>query len=118
MIAALSSIANSITNFFTGIWNWTSTGIHDAIVYGYAAYIEHYTLATIKFKLYIINFAWDIAKQILIDLQFNQKMIEFFSFIPDYIQVNLMALRIPEGITLIATALVTKYVLRFIPGGH
>ena len=118
MIAALQSLYNTISTFFGSVWGWLDTGLHDAAVWAYASSIEYYTLASLKFKLRIINFAWDVAKQILIDLNFSATFNEYYSLIPDYIQVNLSALRIPQGITLIVTALVTKYVLRFIPGGR
>lgn len=119
MIAALQSIYNSVVNFFTAIWNWlTNGGIYDVIVWAYAQWIEYYTLASLKFKLFALNLGWDVAKTFIIDMQLSQKLAAFFALLPSDVAVNVTALRIPEGIGLILTAYITRYVLRFIPGGH
>jgi hypothetical protein len=118
MITALQSLYTSVVNFFTSAWNWLTTGIYDVLIWSYTQFIEYYTLAGLKFKLFALTFGWDIAKSIIIDMQLSQKLQAFFSVLPPDVSVNVTALRIPEGIGLILTAYITRYVLRFIPGGN
>lgn len=118
MIAAIQLVFNSVYNFFTGIWQYLGNGLYNSIVWAYTQWIEFYTLASLKAQLIALTFAWDIAQSILVDLQISQKLQSFFSLLPSDVAVNVAALRIPEGIGLILTAYVTRYVLRFIPGGR
>lgn len=118
MISGLQLIFTSIYNFFAGIWNYVTVGLYDSIVWAYTQWIEFYTVASLKFQLHALELAWDIARTILYNLQISQKLQSFFSLLPSDVAVNVGALRIPEGIGLILTAYVTRYVLRFIPGGR
>ena len=117
MIAALQSLYTSVVNFFSAVWNWITSGLYDSIVWAYTQWIEYYTLASLKFKLFALNLGWDVAKTFIIDMQLSQKLSAFFALLPSDVAVNVTALRIPEGIGLILTAYITRYVLRFIPGG-
>lgn len=118
MIAALQSIFTSIINFFQWIWTFITSGIYDLIVWGLRGFVEFYTLSALKFQLFALNLGWDVAKAILVDMQFNARLQGFFDALPSAVSVNLTALRIPEGIALILTAYITRYVIRFIPGGR
>lgn len=117
MITALQAIFTSIYNFFVSIWFWITEGVYDLAVWVLRAGIEFYTLSMLRMKLFALNMGWDVAKSIIIDMQLSQRLQGFWDLLPVDVAVNLSALRIPEGIGLILTAYVTRYVLRFIPGG-
>lgn len=118
MIAAIQAIFTSIVNFFNTIWNFLSNGIYDLLVWVFRSFIEFYTLATLKIQLFALTLGWDVAKGIIVDMQLSSRLQGFFDALPSSVSVNLLALRIPECISIILTAYITRYVIRFIPGSR
>lgn len=118
MIEAIQRLFDSFIAFFQGIWDWLTDGLYDFAVWVFRGYVEFATLGALKFKLFVLTFAWDVAKAILVDLEVSTRLQALYDLLPPSVAVNITAMRIPEGVGLILTAYVTRYVLRFIPGGR
>ena len=78
-----------------------------------AWFIIKSTTAYIEFKIWAISFSWDVAKEILISYDFSGFISRTLNLLPPQIQGPVRFLGIPEGITLLSQAAVTKYCLRF-----
>jgi hypothetical protein len=115
MIDLLKKLFDSVSNFFTALWDWLWDGLYDLIVWAFAGLVEYLTLASIEFAIWAVGFAWDVAKQILQDLNFSSYLASAWSALPPEASGILTLLKIPEVLTILASAVVTKYVLRFIP---
>jgi hypothetical protein len=115
MIDAIKKLLDSVTNFFTALWDWLWDGLYDFAVWAFAGLVEYLTLASIEFAIWAVGFAWDVAKQILQDLNFSAYLASAWGALPGNVAGLLTICRVPEVLTILASAVVTKYVLRFIP---
>jgi len=111
----LSGIFNSLFAFFNALWSYLTDNIYDFVVWIFRGFVEYSTLESLKFALVAVNFSWDVAKAILQDLQFAALLTNAFTALPGEVQGLLNICRVPDAISLLVTAMVTKYVLRFIP---
>jgi hypothetical protein len=112
---ALVEFTKSIVNFFKDIWSFITDYIYQIFVWVFAGIVETLTLWSLKFAEISINFAWGVAKQILVDAGLATKVSDAWSYLPQDVAYVLTACQIPTCITIISTAFVSKFVLRFIP---
>lgn len=108
-------IFNSVINFFGLFWDFVTKGIYDLLVWLVKGFIEYFTLESLSFLVWAVRFAWDIAKGILQDLGYFAALSSAMAGIDPEILGLISVLRIPDALTIIVSAAVTKYVLRFIP---
>lgn len=71
------------------------------------------TTAYIEFKIWSITFMWDVAKEVLISYDFAGFISRTLNSMPPQIQGPVRFLGIPEGITMLTQAAVTKYCMKF-----
>ncbi len=103
-----------IVDGFNAILEFISQGFYDIIKAFLARLVVWLTISTIEFKTWALQFAWDIAKQVLIDLNFSTLVQNAFSALDSQIVAVLTFFRIPEVINIIASSAVTKYILRMV----
>lgn len=112
---ALVEFTKSIVNFFKDIWHFISDKIYDVFVWFFAGLVETATLASLKFALFASDFAWDVAKQILVDADLAGFLTTAWGYLPNDVRYILTACQIPTCVSIIVTAFVSKFVMRFIP---
>lgn len=78
--------------------------------------IEKVTIFYLKWSLSAMSFAWDVAQQILIDLNISQMLSSIWNNFNSEILDLLLWLKIPDFINTVLTAYVTRFVMHFIPG--
>lgn len=91
------------------------TVLHDFFVWVFSGLVENLTLAYLAFADWAVGFAWDVAKQIIEDLDVNSKIVEAWEVLPDNVTSVLKLLHFTEFLDIIMSSYVTRYVLRFIP---
>jgi len=116
MIEAIQRVYDAVLTFFQGIWDWITTGIYDFGVWAFAKLVEYLVWKSLEFKLWALDFGWDAAKVMLADLDFSNRMQSAFDLLPASSVAILNALGVPQCITLVVTAALTRFLLRFIPG--
>ncbi|MDD2770360.1 MAG: DUF2523 family protein [Methylococcus sp.] len=116
MIEALQRLYDALLAWFNASWDWLNNGLYDFAQWAFAQYVEWYSIQLLKFKIAAVVFAWGAAKKILADLDLSAKLDLAFGLLPGPALNVLEALDIPQCLMLILTAVVTKFVLRFIPG--
>lgn len=103
---ALNYIAGLFSSFFSG-----------QLLKDFAGYVfQRLTVWYIEAKIEAIQFAWGIAKGILNDLSISQRITDALTALPQDFRNVMNFLRVPEAITNLLTAYVTRFVLRFMPG--
>ncbi len=113
-IASVNQFFTKVIDFFNQSLDFIYTGIYDFLTEWTAYFIIKATIASIDFKLFMIRFAWDTAKQILQQLNISNAINNAFSSLDSNVVMVLSFLHVPETINLILMALVTKFVLRFL----
>jgi hypothetical protein len=97
------------------ILQWLYEGIYQFFVETFAYFVEVATLGMIKFAITTTNFAWDVAKEIIIDIGVTDALNSAWSTLPGDTASTLSFFAIPDVINILLAALVTRWVLTFIP---
>jgi len=95
--------------------NWLQVTIYDYTVQSFAYMVEAATLASIKFMIWAIGFAWEVAEQIIVDLGVTDALNSAWSTIPGDTVSVLTFFQIPQMVSILVTAFITAYVMKFIP---
>ncbi|MFQ2651242.1 DUF2523 family protein [Aeromonas caviae] len=65
----------------------------------------------VEFKLFMLVFSWDVAREILINLQFSDLISTSFNNLPDSVRDILLYLHFDKGLSIITQAFVTRFLL-------
>ncbi|ELV7509732.1 DUF2523 family protein [Aeromonas veronii] len=68
-------------------------------------------IAWVEFKLFLLTFTWDVAKEILVNLHFSELISASFNSLPDTMRSLLLYLHIDKGLAIITQAFVTRFLL-------
>lgn len=115
MIGFLSSILDSISHFFDWLTAWFTHGLYDFAVWAFSGFVKYVTLSALTFALWALPFAYDTARQIMTDLNINTYLQNAWSGLDSDYLAYATLLQIPASINLMVSAMITRYVLRFIP---
>jgi len=102
-----------VIDFFNHIIDWLNQGIYDFVTQLFAQYVMWATIQQIKFKLWAIDFAWDVAQNILSTLNITNELNAAFGSLDADVVAVLNFFSIPHAISIMLSAAVTKFVLRF-----
>lgn len=81
----------------------------------FAHFVEMSTLGMIEFTIWSVQFSWGVAKVIIIDLGLSNYLDQAWSMMGSDTISILAFFGIPEVVSILLTALITSYVLKFIP---
>ncbi|HZX32365.1 MAG TPA: DUF2523 family protein [Rhodocyclaceae bacterium] len=98
------------------ISDWLQNGI-----YGWFSEAVGYLIASLitlwfKLQLQVLTFAWGVAKSILSNLGVNTLLQNAWNVLPGEVLAEMKFFKIPESINLLLTGVVTRMVLKFVPG--
>ena len=65
----------------------------------------------VEFKLFMLMFSWDVAREILINLQFSDLISTSFNNLPESVRDILLYLHFDKGLSVITQAFVTRFML-------
>lgn len=103
-------------DFFNSVWWWLTDGIYQFAVAAFSELVQWLTAAWFRGMLWGLEFGWDVAQQLLVDLNITATIQSAFSSLDSDTQSLLGVLRVPEIINAFLSAVGTRWVLRFIPG--
>lgn len=95
--------------------DFISSGISEFFTDGYAWLVKKWVIGQIKVKLFMLEIAYDVAKEVLDQFQITQKITEALSFLTDEQKAFANKLRIFEGLNLIIQSLATRFIFFFLP---
>lgn len=110
----LVDIYNAIIDVFNQIQSFISDGIYQLLVDFTAWAIKKAVIASIKFKIWALGFAWDVAQEIIVDLNVNAYLNAAWGSLNASTLSMLQFFKVPEAIQMILSAGVTKFVFRFL----
>ncbi|HEA3202718.1 DUF2523 family protein [Aeromonas veronii] len=65
----------------------------------------------VEFKLFLLTFSWDVAKQILVNIHFSELISQSFNSLPADMRGILLYLHLDKGLTILSQAFVTRFLL-------
>ena len=100
--------------FFNEILTWIGTGIYEFATETFAWIIIKVMIFKIESQIFLMGYAWDVAKEILSQLNISEEIKSALSALPTQTVEHLNFFNIINGINLIINAFMTKFVMRFI----
>lgn len=101
-------------DFIANFWDSLSNGLYELVVWSLSGIIKALTLWGIEFKMYMISLSWDVASEILDSLSITDELESAWSSMDSDVLAIATSLRIPDAISMIMNAYVTRYVMRFL----
>lgn len=96
---------------------WFNNGIYDFFTELTAWVVIKLTVAAINFQLIMMRFAWDVAQAVMGQIGLSQLIESAWSTLDAQSSAIANFFRVPEAVNVMLNAAVTKFVLRFLPGG-
>lgn len=96
--------------------DWFYTGIYDFIVDTASYFIALSVKWSLFSTLALIDFSWDVAKDLLSDLGISEFIASMYSHFDSKIMDILLFFRIPEFVNTIMGAHMTRFVFQFLGG--
>ncbi|RMM82969.1 hypothetical protein ALQ71_200080 [Pseudomonas coronafaciens pv. striafaciens] len=107
---------DSANTFFQYIWDFMATGIYqffkDALVIVTKALIYSY----LQFKILMLDISVTVVKEISEESGVTALVKSSWASIPGDIQSTLAFFKIPQGLTLIFSAIPARWAMKFVPG--
>lgn len=94
-------------DIFSGLFN----DIYELAVQVAAWISIKFAIQWVEFKLFMLVFSWDVAREILINLQFSDLISSSFNSLPDSVRDILLYLQFDKGISVITQAFVARFML-------
>jgi len=110
---SLVTIYNTIVTFFDSIGAFLTGGLYDLLKSFASWFLVTATIEFIHFKIWFMQFSWDVAKDIITGFGFTEKLNAAIVGFDARLSYFLTACRIPESVNIVFTAYVSKYVMRF-----
>lgn len=113
-MTSLLGFFNDVVLFLNDVSDFHQSGIYQFFKQVFAQFIIYSTVAYIEFKIFMLGFAYDVAKEILNQLSFSTLLSQAWGSIDSNTAHLLGFFKIPEAINIVLSAKVTKFVLKFI----
>ncbi|MEL7559315.1 DUF2523 family protein [Stutzerimonas chloritidismutans] len=111
----IADFFNNVQNFFGDIWEFMTTGIYaffkEALVVITKAIIYSY----FQSALFALEIAYTVVQEIVADVGVTQQVQSAYSMIPSDIRGTLSFFNVPQGLSLIFSAIPTRWALKFVP---
>ncbi|WP_435101042.1 DUF2523 family protein [Arhodomonas sp. AD133] len=99
---------------FQWILDWFNSGIYDFFVEWTAFFTQKAAIAAISAQVAAMQFAWDVARQILADIGVTGYINSAWGQLPADFRGVLGFFRIPEAVNLVANSYATRLVMQFL----
>jgi len=99
--------------FFNEMYTWITSGIYDFAVEFWAWVIIKITYIRIQWAIASIEFSWNIAREIMTQLNISSEMQSALNQLPPDIVDKLNFFNVINGLNLVLNAAVTRFVMRF-----
>lgn len=102
------SFLDSVYNFLTsGIWEWAQESM--------MWFIGKIGIWYVETKLTMLQMVWGVAKGLIKELAISDRILAAFNGLPPAAVSMVAWAKIPECINMVASTVLTKFILRFTP---
>lgn len=103
----------NVGNFFTDVMAWLQSGLYDFFTEWFSAFMIWSTVGTIRFQIWAVGFAWDVAQQVLDQLNISSALSAAWAQLDSQVLNALTFFNVPDAINVLLSARVTRFVLNF-----
>lgn len=65
----------------------------------------------VEFKVFLLTFTWDVAREILVNVHFSELLSSSFNSLPPTMRGILLYIHLDKGLTILTQAFVTRFIL-------
>lgn len=112
----LATWLTSANTFFQDLWNFVDSGIYDFFKGSLVIITKALIWSYFQAKIMLLDVAYTVVSEILTDSGVVAFVRSAWSSIPADMQSTLSFFNIPQGLTLIFSAIPTKWAMKFVPG--
>lgn len=94
--------------------NWFSTGIYEFAEQAFKEATAWYVVAVVKAKIYMVGFAWDVAKIVLENIGLSQFVNSAWGALSPKLIGYLTFFKVPDALNIVIQAYATRFVLNVI----
>lgn len=105
-------VLNTIIDGITWFIQWIYVGIYEFVEEVMQELVAWLVIAKLQSMLFLMEFSWGVAKQIMINLNIGDYIQTGFSGLDPVLMGYLNFFRVPESINLIVQAIATRVTLR------
>jgi hypothetical protein len=102
-------------DFFDWLFNWLSTGLWSIVQEAIVWLVTKIAIWKFESMLWALDFSWGIGRSVVESLSLSQHIQQAFGSVDTKVLNNMTFFRVPEALNIILSAVVSKFVLRFIP---
>ena len=106
---SLFDVAQDISDFF-------ENSIYQFFVDLFAYLIVWFQEMKLRWLIFLVQFSWDIAKQIMQDLNITGFLNNMYNHLDSRILNVMLYFKIPDALNTIINAYLTRYIFRFLGG--
>lgn len=105
---------DSIIEYLQSMLEFRDSGIYQFLTEVFGEFVIWLTVGAIKFKTFMVVFAWDVAQEILNSLNISSALQAAWGALDSKLLMMVTYLKIPDAINVLISARVTRYVLDII----
>lgn len=106
MDSIIDAVQYFLDFFSTGIYSFAEDALKEATAW--------YVVGVVKAKIYMIGFAWDVAKIVLQNIGLSAFISEAWSHLDSQIVGYLTFFKVPDALNILIQARITRFVLSVI----
>jgi hypothetical protein len=103
------------TGYLNSIAEWFNSGIYNFATEAVAYLMTQLFILWLKSQLFMLEFAWGVAKSILQGLNVSSLLSSAWGMLPAEVAKAAAFFRIPDAVNLLLTAGTARFVLGFLP---
>lgn len=113
---AIIAWMGSVTHFFQAQWDFMDSGIYEFVKSLLVVVTKAAIWTALQVKIVTIDVAYEVVQEILQDSGATALVQSAWASIPGNVQSTLSFFKIPQGLTLVLSAIPTRWAMRFVPG--
>jgi hypothetical protein len=106
----------TVNTFFQAAWTFMASGLFDFAKSMLELLTKSLIYSFFEFKIFMLDIAYTVVQEIMQETGITALVTSAWSSIPADIQQLLAFFNIPQGLTLIFSAIPTRWAMKFIPG--
>lgn len=96
-----------LSDFFNGFFN----DLYQLTVQFSAWIVLKMVIQWVEFKLFILDFTWKVAQELLMNVHFSELLAQSFNSLPSNVRGILLYLHFDKGLVILSQAFVTRFML-------
>ncbi|MFC2974075.1 DUF2523 family protein [Azotobacter bryophylli] len=114
-LSFISDFFVNVSQFFQAAWDFIASGIYDFVKETMVFLTKVAIYSYIETSIFLVDVAYEVVQDIFVDLGIAAQVQSAYGTIPGEIQNALAFFGVPEALTIIFSAVPTRWAMKFVP---